>query len=431
MAATLTTIGGILKDFYVGPVREQINQEANVRALMKSTTVSWNGQQCVVPLHTSRNSGVGAIAESGTLPTAGSQGFAKLNITAKFVYGRAQITGPAMASAKSSKGSFDNWMAAEMDRLAQDVANIENQFAVHGGSVLGFVWEKAAAGGATVMEYAGRTSTTELPLTLGGAATTAQLVRLDTYAVLQNVAAGTATQVNVISANSITFNVGYSLGAGGANPQNVPAGVVMAVVLDAASTIVGGVAGAFANEPNGITSNLAAITLYGQSKAAIAELRSNFLLIDPVNDVYAALDLKRIQAAFDLLSEKGGEPDLILTHPAMRSEYTDLLVGTNAANLMVESGNKGKSGDAGFAGGLGYNGKPIMISRHAHKGTFFMLIKKHWATYELDAGSWMDDDGSVLKRVANTDAYEATWRHYYETACDRYNVQCVLTGIQF
>ena len=420
--ATIATLGGILKEFYVGPVREQINQEANVRALMKSKTVSWNGQSCVIPLHTARNTGTGAIAESGTLPTAGNQGFAKLTVTSKFVYGRAEITGPAMASAKSSKGSFENWMAAEMDRLAQDVANIENQYAVHGGSVLGFVWEKQNA---APFQYAGRISTTELPLILGAAATTAQLVRLDTY-----VAVGAATQVNTVTANSIVFNAAI-------NTTAVPAGVVMAVVMDAASTIIPspatglGVAGQFAQEPNGITSNLGAITLYGQSKAAIAELRSNFLLIDPVNDVYAALDLKRLQASFDLLSEKGSEPDCILTHPAMRAEYTDLLVGTNAGNLMVESGSKGKAGDGGFAGGLGYSGIPILISRHAHKGTFYLLLKKHWGCYELDAGSWMDDDGSILKRVVNTDAYEGTWRHYYETVCDRYNVQCVLTGISF
>jgi len=416
MAATTTTLNAILKEFYVGPVREQINQEANVRALMKSTTVQWNGQSCIVPLHTARNTGVGAVAQGGALPTAGQQGFDRLTITAKFVYGRAELTGPAMASAKNSKGSFETWMAAEMDRLSQDVANIENQMAVHGGSVLGFVWQKQ--NGAT-FEYAGRISTTELPLTLGIATSTAQLVRLDTY-----VAVGAATQVNTVANNSIVFNAAINTAA-------VPAGVVMAVTLPAASTIVGGVAGQWANEPNGITSNLAAITIYGNSKAAIAELRSNFLLIDPVADVYAALDLKRMQASFDLVNEKGGEPDLILTHPAMRSEYTDLLVGTNAGNLMVESGNKGKSGDGGFAGGLGYSNKPFLTSRHAHKGTFFMLIKKDWATYELDAGSWMDDDGSILKRVNNQDAYEATWRHYYETACSRYNVQCVLTGIQF
>jgi len=419
MVAILTNLAGILKEYYVGPVRDQINQEANVRALMKSTTVSWNGQSCVISLHIARNTSVGAVAEMDNLPGTGAisnQTFGKLTIHAKFVYGRAQITGPAMASAKTSKGAFETWMAAEMDRLAEDVANLENQLAVHGGSVLGFVWEKQNA---AAFEYAGRTSTVEVPFTLGAAATTAGLFRLDNYT-----AVGVATRVNTITNSSITFNANI-------NTVPVPAGVVMAVVMDAPSTIIGGVAGNWADEPNGITSNLAAVTLYGQSKAATAQLRSNFLLIDPVNDIYAALDLKRIQAAFDTVSEQGAEPDCILTHPAMRAEYTDLLVGTNAANLMVDSGSKAKAGDAGFAGGLGYNGKPILISRHAHRGTFFLLVKKHWATYELDAGSWMDDDGSILSRVANTDSYEATWRHYYETACDRYNVQCVLTGIDF
>ncbi len=416
MAATTTTLAGILKEYYVGPVREQINQEANVRSLMKSTIVQWQGQQCVVSLHSSRNTAVGAIAQSAALPTAGSQGFSKLSIHAKFVYGRAEISGPAMKSAKSSKGAFETWMAAEMDRLAEDVANVENQFAVHGGSVLGFIWEKVDKAS---YQYAGRTSTVELPFTLGVAGSTAQVVRLDTYAVVDT------EQVNSISNSGIVFNANL------AGLAAVPAGTVFAIVLPAASTLIGGVAGQWANEPNGITSNLAAITLYGQSKAATAQLRSNFLMVNPVGDVYAALDLKRMQAAFDLVNEKGAEPDCILTHPAMRAEYTDLLVGTNAANLMVESGSKGKAGDAGFAGGLGYNGKPMLTSRHAHKGTFFFLVKKHWACYELDKGSWMDDDGNILSRVANTDAYEATWRHYYETACDRYNVQCVLTGISF
>lgn len=57
MAATTTTLAGILKEYYVGPVREQINQEANVRSLMKSTVVQWQGQQCVISLHTARNTG--------------------------------------------------------------------------------------------------------------------------------------------------------------------------------------------------------------------------------------------------------------------------------------------------------------------------------------------------------------------------------------
>jgi hypothetical protein len=420
MAATITTLDSILKEFYVGPIREQIAQEANVRGLFKEMTVSWQGKRAVVPLHVSRNTGVGAIAESGTLPTAGNQGFDQLDINAKFVYGRFQVTGPAMASARSNAGAFATYVGAELDKLAEDVANVENQFAVHGGRVMGFVWQKQ--NGAT-FEYAGRISTTELALQLGNATDTAQLVRLDTYA-----AVGASTRVNTVTEASIVFNAAIDTTA-------VPAGVVLAVVITSAvSTILGGVAGNALREPLGITSNLADPTAHGADRTTATgapELQSNFLLIDPVNDVYASLDLKRMQAALDTLSEQGVDPDLILTHPAMRAEYTDLLVGVNAANLYVDSDKSKKKGDAGFAGGLGYNDKPIMTSRHAHKGTFVFLRKKDWGMYELEAGGFMDKDGALLSRVPNTDAYEGTWKHYYDVACSRPNAQCILTGISF
>lgn len=419
MAATITTLDSILKEFYVGPIREQIAQEANVLNMFKKMTVSWQGKRAVVPLHVSRNTGVGAIAESGALPTAGNQGYDQLDVTAAFVYGRFQVSGPAMESAKSSAGAFATYVGAELDKLVEDMANVENQLAVHGGKVLGWVWQKQ--NGPLTFEYSGRTSTSELALQVGNASDTASIVRLDTYATV-----GTQP-VTAVTESSITFSVAI-------NTSGVPAGTVMAIVAPAASTLIGGAANQFNNEPLGITSNLADPTAFGTDRTdatGTPQLQSNFLLVDPVNDVYATLDLKRIQAALDTLSEQGVDPDVILTHPAMRAEYTDLLVGVNAANLYVETKDKSKGGDAGFAGGLGYSGKPIMTSRHAHKGTFYFLRKKDWSMLELGAGQFMDKDGALLSRVVNTDAYEGTWRHYYNLACTRPNAQCVLTGIDF
>jgi len=424
MSATTTTLASVLKEFYLGPIREQIAQEANVLSMFKKATVSWQGKRAVVPLHVSRNSGVGAIAESGTLPTAGNQGYDQLDITAKFVYGRFQVSGPAIASSKSSAGAFATYVGSELDKLVEDMANLENQLAVHGGKVLGFVWQKQAA--ATAWEYAGRVSTTGLPLQVGNATDTVDFIRLDTYA-----AVATNRQVTAITESQLTLSGGTPATTNGAGE---PAGTVFAIVASANSTIIGGVANQFNNEPSGITSNLADPTAFGTDRTdatGTPALQSNFLLIDPVNDVYASLDLKRMQAALDALAEQGVDADVILTHPSMRAEYTDLLVGVNAANLYVDTDKKGKGGDAGFAGGLGYNGKPMVISRHAHKGTFYFLRTKDWSFCELEAGGFMDKDGAMLSRVPNTDAYEGTWRHYYEVACTRPSAQCVLTGISF
>jgi len=43
--------------------------------------------------------------------------------------------------------------------------------------------------------------------------------------------------------------------------------------------------------------------------------------------------------------------------------------------------------------------------------------------------SFMDRDGSVLSRVANTDAYEATLYKYHELGTDKRNAHGKLTGL--
>ena len=113
MVATQTTLQNILKEFYIGPVQDQLNNEMMVLELMEKTTVDWNGRVAIIPVHTARNTGVQYLDEAGTaggvtqLPTAGSQGYLRLQVNARFQYGTFQITGPATAAAaKGGVGSF-------------------------------------------------------------------------------------------------------------------------------------------------------------------------------------------------------------------------------------------------------------------------------------------------------------------------------------
>ena len=80
MPATLTTFESILKEFYLGPVIEEINNEVLVLELFEKATVDWNGRVAIVPVHVSRNTGVSFVAESGALPVAGDQGYSRLQI---------------------------------------------------------------------------------------------------------------------------------------------------------------------------------------------------------------------------------------------------------------------------------------------------------------------------------------------------------------
>ena len=131
MGATLATLNAILKEFYLAPIQEQLNQEVLVLELMEKAVVDWAGKQVVIPMHSARNTGVafGSTTTSAiALPTAGNEGYVKAVVNACFLYGRFEITGPAISSlAKGGTASFAGYVEAEMDKLVEDVRTKANR----------------------------------------------------------------------------------------------------------------------------------------------------------------------------------------------------------------------------------------------------------------------------------------------------------------
>jgi hypothetical protein len=99
--ATLTTLSDILKEYYLGPVAEQLNNEVLLLSRIDSRSEDLVGKRAYVPLHVSRSGGIGARGEAGTLPTAGNQDYDKAVYDLKYLYGRVQVTGPSMAKTKN------------------------------------------------------------------------------------------------------------------------------------------------------------------------------------------------------------------------------------------------------------------------------------------------------------------------------------------
>ena len=138
----------------------------------------------------------------------------------------------------------------------------------------------------------------------------------------------------------------------------------------------------------------------------------------------AALSLDQIQQAIDgVLNESGEDIDVIFMNPLQRQSYTALLT----ANLQTITDKAGR-GDGGFTG-LSYGGVEIRSSRSCGRGGVILMSMKHWKLLQLDKGGFADFDGSALSRVADTDAAEGYYRHYYNTACTRPNAQAVIAGI--
>tara|TARA_R110000824_G_scaffold8808_1_gene40028 strand:+ start:263 stop:1795 length:1533 start_codon:yes stop_codon:yes gene_type:complete len=146
MAATVGingagTFGPMLKEFYQGPVAEQINNRVWIREYFQKKSKGWSGKQMVIPIHVGRNSGVGFQGEApGALPTAGRQQYRDLRLNSHSSYGRFQVSGLAMDTAsKSGVGAFAGVMNEEMDRLVRDIANNENAINIYGGNTKGFL----------------------------------------------------------------------------------------------------------------------------------------------------------------------------------------------------------------------------------------------------------------------------------------------------
>jgi len=458
MAATITTLDSVLKEFYAKAIAEQLNQEVLMLELFEKAKLDWSGKRVVVPVHVARNTGVGFTGEGAALPTAGEQTYDELHINAKFLYGRFQLTGPAIASAKGAY-SFGNYIDLELRKLVQDVKKTANVACFSGGRVVGWSqcrWRTAGGGGAITdsggillnIPFSGDAVEFErkrAAAVAAGGVLNVRFIDMDTYDPPTGTAAAniiTVSAVNTI-ANTFTGNV-----AGGA----VGAGVMTYARNDGCSAIeiVAGVGGAGALaaanlEITGIASNLGSQAHHGvdrtdltggdgaELQVGLGSIRSTDNTAAAVNhDTFSALDLGQMQAVADsIYTSSGKEADWVIMNPAQRASYTNLLVGVNAANLF-KSTESAKKGDGGFSG-LGFNGTPIKVSVDAGQHCYYFLNSKSWKLAQLEKPGFADLDGNILARAGvgagGIDAYEGYYRMYCDIYAERPNANGVVTSI--
>tara|TARA_R110002126_G_scaffold36553_2_gene111063 strand:+ start:4886 stop:6412 length:1527 start_codon:yes stop_codon:yes gene_type:complete len=296
MPATLATFDAILQDFYLGPIQEQLNQEVLALELMEKVKVDWNGRQCIIPVHISRNDsaalGNAFVAEGGGLPTAGQQGYEDLQIRARFQYGRFSVTGPAIAAAKKGgTHTFISWVDSEMKKLVSDVRDAANKSSIFGGQVQGYIpmhgigagvntagaqvaGALAATDGLLVCQYDG--SFNAFDGTLTGTAVNAandatwvrvDLVRTDTFNAVDFVGVPVNNNFFVSAFNRATgtITISQSVNNAGAiswttvnNTGNSSVTVMLNATqaVDSAGANAGAAPFVFANQPTGIFDNL-------------------------------------------------------------------------------------------------------------------------------------------------------------------------------
>lgn len=423
---TTANAESILKEFYVAPVQEQLNSEIMALQMFEEETVEWQGKVAIVPVHIARNAGTGMRAEGQPLPTATNQTYERLEVPARFGYGRFAFTGPSLEFSDTEKGSFEPVMTSEMKRLVEDVRVMFDKQCFTGGQIIGLVWQKQNN---TAWQYSGRVDNT-LDTNWGveiGVGETVRLVSCRT----QNFV-GAATQVNSITESTLTVNANINAAVGVADSGGIliEAGDVFAVLHGNANRLV---------EFSGILDNLANPQFFNINRvlAANAQLRSNYLCADftAAAPVYQDLSLDALQILLDkILLTSNGQPDGMLMNPVHRQSYTTLLQGTAAgvptALRQDNSGGAKKKGDGGFTS-IGYADIPFRTAQHAPKGSIYMIARKYWSVFQRKPGDFAQADGKILNKVPNFDAYEGFWKQYLNVVAKRPNGNGILTGVSY
>ena len=471
MSVRIQDLDAILKEFYLGPIIESLNNQLEMVQMFTKSTLDWQGRQVVIPVHVSRNTGTGYRAELGQLPTAGAQGYVNLNVTAKFLYGRFSLTGPAISTAKTTANSFATYVQSEMDGLVTDTKLKANQAMFTGGGCVGFLHETHATVGpgttadVTYSFTGNKEIVSELLAMQSTAGTRAapatheaklsiDLIRLDTYALVNANpgaadavvcdASGTAAQLNI---RTLGAGAQYTLATTGNFATMVKVTGWGEMLIAGPNTFTAydalGVGDASAglvkqrvdSENDGIYGNLGNVSHFGvdRSQTANASLRSTVQAISVGAHAHGnqALNFGRMQSILDEIMVLGGDdPDCIYVHPGIRQKYADLLVFNQPGSIKKAATGDTGTGDPGFSG-YAFNGIPLKMSRHCGKGLMIFLKTKTWTIAELQSFGMADLDGNVLSRLSNQDAYEGFVRWYYNLVCKEPNRNAILCGIAF
>lgn len=391
MAFDLSAASNVLKTRYLGPIREQLNNSTILlsRIGREDNAISVSGKNFTVPLHTGRNTSAGTgRVDGGTLPTAGAQSYDVAVVPNTYQYGRIQITGPTVAATRDNAGAFVKAIDAEIQGLVMDFKRSFNrQLHSDGVDALGYI-------AATVT------------------ATTAGVVD-DRRGNNANFLQSGAQVVDILAGNTTTVRsagVTVTPGSAATSPvgQNVTFGVAQTLVtLD--PLVVPGTAGLQLMGIAGIVS-ASDPPLLGGGLHGLPVASKTFWIAQVVNNsgTNQSLTLENMQKPLDLIAtnsdyDEGGVKFLLCSY-GVRAKYVSILIADKRHVNTMEL-------DGGFSA-VDFNGKPLVPDPQCRKNRIYYLSPDTLKIFRTSDFDWLDKDGSVLSRVPNTDAYEATMFHY-------------------
>lgn len=399
--ATLTTADAALREYYLPGVREQLNQQNAFLDQVEKNYESVEGRRAVLSLHMSRNSGVGARAELGTLPTAGSQGYAEERVPVKYQYGSIQISGPSIRAMKSNSGSFVRQTEAEMSGVTNDLKRDVSRQA----------WGDQSGKIVTL----GTTSNT-VKVTV---ATTATAVQMRGLTVGMVIDIGTVANPTTVVGGATIVSIDNTVGASYVTIDS-------AVTTSSSHFIFrsGSVGPSVSYEINGVQSIVStAGTLHNVAPGTypkwVSYANTNSGTNRALSEALMASVVQNIQIQCGMYPQAGIASDGVFR------AYSTLLTSLKRSTNTVELKGGYSALDFNAASGT----IPITWDRDAPSNKLWFFNWDHLLEVREADWEFMDQDGAVLSRVAGLDAYGATLFMYHEVTTDQRDTHGLLGDI--
>jgi hypothetical protein len=399
MPQNLANFDAVLKEDYLGPIREQMPQNNILLYRLEKNEEDVGGKKAVVPLHTGRNSGVGARADGGTLPDAGHQEHDVAYYNCAYNYGRIEITGPTIAASRKNKYAFVRAADTEIQGMVKDLKyDINRQLHNDGSGVLAIVNGDSTDTTLTVDNPGTKYLQKNMKIQVVDPTSTTPGDYRANVGTLTIVAKTSDTQVTVNS------NIHADMAD---NDYVVREGSYKLEMMGLDGIISTGNARA-GIKVGGIDRTVAGNEFW---KAHVLDNGGTL----------RKLTLDLMQQAWDLAEDDGGEISLVLTNRDVRRKYLALVKADGRyVNTMTL--------DGGFDA-LEYNGKPLVVDRHCLPNRIYFIDESTLALYRMSDFDWMEDKNGILRPISGKDAYEAVLYLYATLGCSAPNHNAVLKDI--
>jgi hypothetical protein len=398
----LTFASEALKLVY-GDLHEQLRDKNPALEFIEASAqnLTQNGKEAIFDTHIGRNHGIGARGVREKLPVAGAQKYKQAHLYLKNLYGAIEVDGQLFEQAADNYNAFINVVDNEIKGLKKDLArDLNRQIYGNGTGTLG------------VVKTTDSTADTSVDFVDAHWIEPGMVVDLLAGTDLVD---GTPTVlyagITVVSVNETTDVVIFDT----------------AVAVTAGDIIVRGsnTTNSFNKELTGLGAIVAAGNSLHGIDGAVEQVWNSTVETLGSTGVPGTLTELHLINLVQKVDKQGGDVDVFLASPGVYNAYWNLLQGfrqfTNGAGLT--GGQRSFTFEA--------LGKPIkFVSDYAApKGTLYALSSNELVINRKRDWAWMDRDGSMWSRVADTDAYEARIYQYSEIGTYRRNAHAKLSNI--